>query len=146
MGEKSYDIDGVSKFMGFRWESPERMRLTITRELINAGGLLSGAVTYALIDYSMGSALWIQRNEGERIATLNIAINYIATAIEGDIICTSRVDRRNRTAAVLRSEVVHEDGRVLATAIGSYSIFKRKPADDQPPAADAPVETPSNSS
>ena len=51
--------------------------------------------------------------------------NYIATATEGDVICESQVDRRNRHQAVLRSEVRAEDGRLLATAIGSYSIFSR---------------------
>ncbi len=59
-----------------------------------------------------------------------IAINYIQTATEGEIVCRTLLDRRNRTAAVLRSEVRHEDGRLLVTAIGSYTIFpaKRRPA------------------
>jgi hypothetical protein len=38
------------------------------------------------------------------------------------------LDRRNRTTAVMRSEVRHEDGRLLVTAIGSYTIFQRKAA------------------
>ena len=39
------------------------------------------------------------------------------------MICESILDRRNDRIAVLRSEVRHEDGRLLATAVGSYSIF-----------------------
>ncbi|MGA7703836.1 MAG: PaaI family thioesterase [Solirubrobacteraceae bacterium] len=123
-----FGIDGVSGFMGMRWERPDTVRLTIRPELINAGGLLSGVVTYALVDYCMGSTLWPHTGEQERIATLNISINYIQTAVEGDIVCTTELDRRNRTNAVLRSEVRHEDGRLLVTAIGSYAIFPaRKP-------------------
>ncbi len=109
--------------MGMRWEDPQTVRLTIRPELINNGGLLSGVVTYALVDYCMGSTLWAQTTEQERIATINIAINYIQTATEGEIVCRTRLDRRNRTIAVMRSEVRHEDGRLLVTAIGSYSIF-----------------------
>ncbi len=71
----------------------------------------------------MGSTLWAQTTEQERIATINIAINYLQTATEGEIVCRTTLDRRNRTIAVLRSEVRHEDGRLLVTAIGSYSIF-----------------------
>jgi len=119
-------LDGVTGFMGLRWDDPETARLTIRPDLINAGGLLSGVVTYALVDYSMGSALWAQTTEDEGIATVNIAINYVQTAREGDVICHSTVDRRNRRAAVLRSEVRHEDGRLIATAIGSYAIFPRR--------------------
>jgi uncharacterized protein (TIGR00369 family) len=120
-------IDGVSDFFGMRWESPERIRLTIRPDLINAAGLLSGPVAYAMIDYCMGSALWrhIDR-DGERIATINIAINYHQTATVGDVICESTLDRRNRTVGVLRSEVRHEDGRLLATAIGSFSILPKR--------------------
>ena len=119
-------IDPISKHLGFRWEAPNRIRLTIRPDLINAGGLLSGVVAYALVDYCMGSALWVERNEGERIATIGISINYVQTATEGDIVCTSELDRRNDRVGVLRSGVRHEDGRLLATAVGSFSIFPER--------------------
>jgi uncharacterized protein (TIGR00369 family) len=128
-------IDGVTDFMGMRWEDPQTVRLTIRPELINAGGLLSGVVTYALVDYCMGSTLWVQTTEDERIATISISINYIQTAVEGDIVCHTTLDRRNRRTAVLRSEVRHEDGRLLVTAIGSYTIFPRRPHDSAAPAS-----------
>ena len=124
-------IDGVSGFMGIRWDDPNTARLTIRPELINAGGLLSGVVTYALVDFTMGSSLWTQTDEDEGIATINIAINYVQTATEGEIVCNTVLDRRNRTTAVMRSEVRHEDGRLMVTAIGSYAIFPRR---DRPPA------------
>jgi uncharacterized protein (TIGR00369 family) len=119
-------LDGVSSFMGMRWDDPQTVRLEIRPELINNGGLLSGVVTYALVDYCMGSTLWVQTTEQERIATINIAINYIQTATEGEIVCRTTLDRRNRTTAVMHSEVRHEDDRLLVSAIGSYTIFQRR--------------------
>jgi uncharacterized protein (TIGR00369 family) len=129
-------IDGLTRWLGLRWESPNRVRLTVRPELINPAGLLSGPVAYAMVDYSMGSALWVQRRSGERIATINIAINYLRTAREGDVVCESVLDRRNDRVAVLRSEVTDADGRMLATAIGSFSIFpaERLGAHDHGPA------------
>jgi uncharacterized protein (TIGR00369 family) len=112
--------------MGMRWDDPQTVRLMIRPELINAGGLLSGVVTYALVDYCMGSTLWAQTTEQERIATISIAINYIQTAIAGELVCRTELDRRNRTTAVLKSRVEAEDSRLLVTAIGSYTIFTRK--------------------
>ena len=112
--------------MDFRWEAADRIRVTVRPDLINAAGLLSGAVTYAMIDYCMGSTLWKETSDDEAIATVSISVNYVATATEGDVICTSRLDRRNRRLAVLRSEVHADDGRLLATAIGSYTIFPRE--------------------
>jgi 1,4-dihydroxy-2-naphthoyl-CoA hydrolase len=125
-GERSADrfgIDGVSGFMGMRWDSADTVRLEIRPELINAGGLLSGVVTYALVDYCMGSTLWPHTTDDEHIATLNISINYVQTATAGEIVCKTELERRNRTNAVLRSEVRHVDGRLLVSAIGSYAIF-----------------------
>jgi uncharacterized protein (TIGR00369 family) len=127
-------IDGVTRFMGLRWEDPQTVRLTIRPELINAGGLLSGVVTYALVDYCMGSTLWAQTTREERIATISISVNYVQTATEGEIFCRTTLDRRNKRTAVLRSEVTHEDGRLLVTAIGSYTIFPPRPGDSRPAA------------
>ena len=124
--ERPPGIDGVSGFMGLRWDDPNTCRMEIRPELINAGGMLSGVSTYAMVDYCMGSALWSQTTEDEGIATLNIAINYVQTATKGELVCTTQVDRRNRTSAVLRSEILHTDGRLIATAVGSYVIFPRR--------------------
>jgi acyl-CoA thioesterase len=100
--------------------------MNIRPELINAGGMLSGVAGYAMVDYCMGSTLWKQTSDDEAIATISISINYVQTAVEGELVCRSRVDRRNRSIAVLRSEVTHSDGRLPATAVGSYSIFPRR--------------------
>jgi uncharacterized protein (TIGR00369 family) len=132
-------IDGVSRFFGIQWVHANEVRCTIREDLINAGGLLSGVTAYALVDYCMGSTLWKQTSEDEAIATLSISINYVQTATEGELVCKTELDRRNRTNAVLSSKVFHDDGRLLATAIGSYSIFQRRnrggvriPAPEQP--------------
>jgi len=130
--ERAGAFDGISAFFGMRWDDPQTLRLTIRPELINAGGLLSGVATYALVDYCMGSTLFAETVRGERIATISISINYIQTAIDGEVVCHTILDRRNRSNAVLRSEVRHEDGRLLVTAIGSYAIFTRRPRTGSP--------------
>jgi uncharacterized protein (TIGR00369 family) len=122
-------IDGVSGFFGLRWESADVVRMTVRPDLVNAAGLLSGVATYALVDYGMGSTLWKETTEEEGIATISISINYIATATEGEVVCRTTLDRRNRRLAVLRSEVESDDARLLATAIGSYTIFPRRKID-----------------
>jgi acyl-coenzyme A thioesterase PaaI-like protein len=79
-----------------------------------------------MVDYSMGSVLWQARRSGERIATIGISINYVQTARDGDVVCTSILNRRNDRVAILESEVCHDDGRLLATAIGSFAIFPKE--------------------
>jgi uncharacterized protein (TIGR00369 family) len=119
-------IDDLTNWLGLSWEAADRVRLTIRPEHINPAGLLSGPVSYAMVDYCMGSTLWTQSDEAERIATISITINYVQTAREGDVICTTKLDRRNDRVALMRSEVAHESGRLLATAVGSFSIFPKE--------------------
>jgi acyl-coenzyme A thioesterase PaaI-like protein len=126
-------MDGITGFIGMRWDDPQTVRLQIRPELINRGGLLSGVVTYALVDYCMGSTLWAQTTKEERIATISISINYIQTATEGEIVCRSVLDRRNRSIGIMKSEVHHVDGRLLVTAVGSYSIFPARGREPIPP-------------
>src|SRR5439155_13912380 len=114
-------IDGVSDWLGLRWEHADTVRLTIRPELINTAGLLSGPVAFALVDYCMGSTLWKQTTDEEGIATIGISINFVQSATEGDVVCTTKLERRNRTNAVLASEVRHDDGRLLAHAIGTFT-------------------------
>ena len=127
MSSSRAGIDGVSRWFGITWDDPCTARFVIREELINAGGMLSGVATYALVDYTMGSALWRETAEDEAIATINISINYVRTAVSGEAVCVTTVDRRNRTNAVLRSEVRHgAGGDLMATAIGTYTIFPRR--------------------
>jgi uncharacterized protein (TIGR00369 family) len=134
-------IDGITRWLGLRWERPGRVRLTIRPELINPAELLSGPVAYAMVDYSMGSALWMERSHGERIATIGISINYLRTAREGEVRCESILERRNDRVAILSSRVTDSGERLLASAIGSFSIFPRERLgghDHGPAAPDSP--------
>ena len=126
--------NAFADFIGLQHDAPGVTHLTIRPELLNGGGLLLGPVGFALVDYSMGSLVWSHRNAGERIATIGISLNYIQSAGEGEVVCRSILDRRNRHVAVLSSEVHHEDGRLLISAIGSFSIYTPRERRPQAPA------------
>jgi uncharacterized protein (TIGR00369 family) len=115
--------NALGNFIGLRHTGPGVAKLTIRPDLVNGGGMLIGPVGFALVDYTMGSLLWSQCDENEWIATINIAVNYIQSAAEGEVECRTALDRRNRHIAVMRSQVHHEDGRLLITAVGSFSIY-----------------------
>jgi acyl-CoA thioesterase len=117
------NADALTAWFGVRWDDAQTLSLTIRPDLLNPVGFLSGVAAFTLVDYSMASALIEHLTPQERCATLNISINYLRTAREGDIVCTTTLDRRTRSSAALHSEVVHEGGDVLATAVGTYAIF-----------------------
>lgn len=118
--------DDFSRFLGLRWDDPETVRLTIRPDLLNPGGMLIGPAGFALVDYSMGAALWRHTADDELIATTNVSINFVRAATEGDVVCRSTLDRRTRTAATLSARAWQGDELVL-TAIGTFSIFPASP-------------------
>jgi uncharacterized protein (TIGR00369 family) len=129
-------IDGVTEWLGVRWQDWRTVRLTIRPELLNPDGRLSGVVAYALVDYCMGSALWRHTTDEEAIATLSIGITYLRPAREGDLVCRTDLDRRTRTNAGLRSEVRIDGGELLATATGTFAIYNARGAAGRRPPKD----------
>ena len=120
-----FEGDPFASFLGLRWEDAATIHLTIRPELLNSVGRLLGPVGFALVDYGMASVLHPTLEPGESMATTNISINFLASADSGEVVCTTRVDRRGRRAAFLSSELRHYE-RLLATAIGTFAIIARR--------------------
>jgi uncharacterized protein (TIGR00369 family) len=114
--------DSFAEALGLRFDDHENVRLTIRPELVNDGGMLLGPVVFSLVDYAMTRELLPARAEGARIAITHIALNFLASAREGDVMATATLDRQARTVAFLSARVEHEDGRLLATAIGTFAL------------------------
>jgi uncharacterized protein (TIGR00369 family) len=118
----------LAAFLGLRLTAPGEVRLTIRPELVNSVGKLLGPVGFALVDYAMGDVVWRGLDPGRAAVTINIAINYLDSSGEGDVVCTARLDRRGRRIAGTSAEVRHADGRLLTTAIGTFAITAGAPA------------------
>jgi acyl-CoA thioesterase len=113
--------DSYAKALGLQF-GDDAVRLTIRPDLINDVGMLLGPVVFSLVDYAMTAELLKVRAAEERIATTHIALNFLASAREGEVVATASLDRKGRSVAFLSARVEHEDGRLLATAIGTFAI------------------------
>jgi acyl-CoA thioesterase len=119
---------GFSDLIGLqvtkRDEGHSRTVLEATEELTNPYGVVHGAAIYAMADTGMGAALATSVGEDERMATIEIKISYLRPVIEGTLTCETTVLNRGRSVAYLESDVGNE-GRLVAQATGSFSIFER---------------------
>ena len=102
-----------------------RCALQVTDSLLNPHRVLHGGVIYSLADTGMGGALYTDLDEAESCATVQIDIFYFAPVTSGTLICNTKLVHRSRKVAVLESEV-ENDGRLVAKALGTYSVFKAK--------------------
>lgn len=101
------------------------LAVTLRPEHLNPHGVVHGGVVYTLIDTAMGGALTSRLEPGERCATLEIKINYLAPVADGTLECEAVVVERRRRIGVLEARVRERGHRLVAVALGSFYITAR---------------------
>lgn len=99
-----------------------RFELSTRPEHMNPHGVVHGGAIYALVDYAMGGALTSRLEAGERCATLEIKINYLAPVSGGRLVAEARVVARGGRVAVLEATVHGDEARLVALATGSFYV------------------------
>jgi acyl-CoA thioesterase len=102
--------------------------LTVRPEHLNPHGVVHGGIVYTLVDFAMGGALTSLLEPGERCATLEVKINYLAPAISGSLRAEACVVSRSPRIGVLEARVYGEASLLIALATGSFYIQSRRPA------------------
>jgi acyl-CoA thioesterase len=99
-----------------------RFEMTVGPQHLNPHRVVHGGALYSLVDYAMGGALTSRLAPGERCATLEIKINYLAAVSEGRVGAEAWVVARTARVAVLEARVQAAADRLVALAIGSFYI------------------------
>ncbi|MCI0490368.1 MAG: PaaI family thioesterase [Blastocatellia bacterium] len=132
MTDKSSPAPGranpFGELIGLTFSRPEQGRslcvLEVREELMNPNGILHGGVVYSMADTGMGAALHTLLPPDEMCATIEIKIVYLRTVTSGTLRCETRVIQKGSRIAVVESEVMNDD-RLVAKALGTFSILKR---------------------
>jgi acyl-CoA thioesterase len=103
-----------------------RSELDITAALLNPYDTLHGGVVYALADTGMGGALSTCLEEDERCSTIEVKINYLKSVRSGRLTCDTKLIHKGKNIAFLESVVKDGEDIPLATATGTFNIFKHR--------------------
>ena len=101
--------------------------LDIDERVLNVNGTVHGGAIHTLIDVSMGWFLFDQLREDERIATVEVKINYLAAVSSGVFVARAKLIHRSRRLAVLESQV-ECGGQLIAKAMGTFYVSKMRRA------------------
>jgi uncharacterized protein (TIGR00369 family) len=99
-----------------------RFEMTVGPQHLNPHRAVHGGALYSLVDYAMGGALTSRLAPGERCATLEIKINYLAPVSEGRVGAEAWVVARTARIAVLEARVQADGDRLVALATGTFYI------------------------
>lgn len=103
--------------------SPDECRIDFDlRDFMhNPQGGLHGGISAFVLDISMGHLL--QRTSGAG-TTLEMKVQYLKAAKTGRLTCTARFIRHGRSISFLRSELVDEQGEMIAYATSTWKSLK----------------------
>jgi acyl-CoA thioesterase len=101
-----------------------RTELSITDAHLNPYGTLHGGVVYTLADTGMGGALSTLLADDEKCSTIEIKINYLKSRRSGKLICNTKVIHQGKSIAFLESLITDQGDQKVATATGTFNIFK----------------------
>ena len=128
---KPRDLGAFGALIGLRFTAKangfSQCVLTVSEKLFNPNGVLHGGVVYSMADTGMGGALHSRLASDETCATIEINIVYLKAVTAGELTCETRVIRKGRNIGVLESDVENE-GQLVAKALGTFSILKRRDA------------------
>ena len=94
------------------------------RDFCNPAGFVQGGILSAMLDDTMGPAVFVMTDGKLYTATITMTVNFLAPAKPGKLIGEATVTQLGRTIAFVEGRLTAADGTVLATATTSARLVE----------------------
>ena len=94
------------------------------KDFCNPAGFVQGGILSAMLDDTMGPAVFVMTEGKLYTATITMTVNFLAPARPGKIVGEATVTQLGKTIAFVEGKLMAEDGRVLATATPSLRLVE----------------------
>ncbi|NIM00712.1 MAG: hotdog fold thioesterase, partial [Acidobacteria bacterium] len=124
-------IPPFDTFLGTEFALDDDGQVVASLELqphhLNLRGVPHGGVMTSLLDSALGAAVVRSIPEEWWCATTSLSTQFIGGVREGTLIARGRVVRRGRSIAFAAGEVRDAEGKLLASATGTWHLWPFKP-------------------
>jgi uncharacterized protein (TIGR00369 family) len=93
-------------------------------EFCNPAGFIQGGILTAMLDDTMGPAVFIMTDGRLYTATISMTVNFLAPAKVGAIFGEANVAQLGKTIAFVEAKLTAPDGTVLATSTASARLVE----------------------
>ena len=108
-------------------EGSATVQMTAKEDMANHSGFLHGGMISALADSAMGRSLRTVKPGVVRAMSFDLKVNFINAARIGETLrATGRVVHAGRRTMVATCRVVGNEGRLIATASGTFAVTREK--------------------
>jgi uncharacterized protein (TIGR00369 family) len=94
------------------------------QEFCNPAGFVQGGILSAMLDDTMGPAVFTMTEGKLYTATISMTVNFLAPAKPGPITGEATVTQLGKTVAFVEGKLMAADGSVLATASTSARLVE----------------------
>ncbi len=116
----------LKEFLGFEIERGDgrgSASLELDDHHMNPNAVAHGAVAFALMDTAMGAAVMSVVPDGSSCATIEIHTRFHRAAVTGSLSAEATVMAPGRRIVHLEARTVDSDGRLVASATGSFAVI-----------------------
>jgi uncharacterized protein (TIGR00369 family) len=93
-------------------------------EFCNPAGFIQGGILSAMLDDTMGPAVFVMTEGRLYTATITMTVNFLAPAKVGSITGEANVTQLGKTVAFVAGRLMSDDGTLLATATTSARLVE----------------------
>jgi uncharacterized protein (TIGR00369 family) len=93
-------------------------------EFCNPAGFVQGGLLAAMLDDTMGPAVFMMTEGKLYTTTVSLTVNFLAPARPGRITAEAKVTQLGKTIAFVEGKLTAEDGTLLATASVSARLLE----------------------
>ena len=94
------------------------------QDFCNPAGFVQGGILSAMLDDTMGPAVFAMTEGRLYTATITMTVNFLAPARPGPITGEAKVTQLGKTVAFIEGRLTAEDGTLLATATTSARLVE----------------------
>jgi uncharacterized protein (TIGR00369 family) len=93
-------------------------------EFCNPAGFVQGGMLAAMLDDTMGPAVFVMTEGRLYTATISMTVNFLSPAVPGPITGEATVTQLGKTIAFVEGRLTGNNGTVLATACTSVRLVE----------------------
>lgn len=93
-------------------------------DFCNPAGFVQGGILSAMLDDTMGPAVFVMSEGKLYTATITMTVNFLAPARPGPLTAEANVTQLGKTIAFVEGRLMAGDGTVLATATSSARLVE----------------------
>jgi uncharacterized protein (TIGR00369 family) len=119
-----------AKLLGWRlldarpWDGWLKVGFDGRTEFCNPAGFIQGGILSAMLDDSMGPAVFVTSDGRFYATTISLTVNFIAPARPGPLIAEAQVIQIGKSIAFMEGKLMDQDGTVFATASATARLVE----------------------